>query len=225
MNILRAVAAAVAVFSTTAAFAVGNAGFEAGTTNDWFTFPAGALTAATSGTVVDVIDDAYHSSPTPVESVAIDAVEGNWFGLLTMNPAVSSASFSVNASLGTVGSNDYFWMRLLSPEYDAGFNDSATVSFYGTNTLIPLATYTWSALDTIADGYFPDPGWRGYAVPIDALSLTVTLNNVGDKYNLSTVALDYSVVAPVPEPQTYAMMLAGLGAVGFMARRRGRNRL
>ena len=29
-----------------------------------------------------------------------------------------------------------------------------------------------------------------------------------------------SVTAPVPEPETYAMMLAGLGALGFLARRR-----
>jgi len=28
------------------------------------------------------------------------------------------------------------------------------------------------------------------------------------------------VAAPVPEPETYAMMIAGLGLVGFMARRR-----
>jgi len=27
-------------------------------------------------------------------------------------------------------------------------------------------------------------------------------------------------MAPVPEPKTYAMLLAGLGLVGFMARRK-----
>jgi hypothetical protein len=27
-------------------------------------------------------------------------------------------------------------------------------------------------------------------------------------------------VTPVPEPETYALLLAGLGVVGFMARRR-----
>ncbi|WP_229213336.1 MULTISPECIES: PEP-CTERM sorting domain-containing protein [unclassified Duganella] len=30
----------------------------------------------------------------------------------------------------------------------------------------------------------------------------------------------YQIGAPVPEPETYAMMLAGLGLVGFIARRR-----
>jgi hypothetical protein len=31
-----------------------------------------------------------------------------------------------------------------------------------------------------------------------------------------------AVAAPIPEPETYAMMLAGLGAIGFMAARRRR---
>jgi hypothetical protein len=32
-----------------------------------------------------------------------------------------------------------------------------------------------------------------------------------------------SVTAPIPEPETYAMLLAGLGLMGFVARRRQRN--
>ena len=31
---------------------------------------------------------------------------------------------------------------------------------------------------------------------------------------------NFSIVAAVPEPETYVLMLAGLGAVGFMNRRR-----
>jgi hypothetical protein len=48
------------------------------------------------------------------------------------------------------------------------------------------------------------------------------LNNGGqvpDFSNLTLFARDV-VTTPVPEPETYAMMLAGLGMMGYMARRR-----
>jgi hypothetical protein len=31
---------------------------------------------------------------------------------------------------------------------------------------------------------------------------------------------NHAFLSPIPEPETYAMMLAGLGLLGFMARRR-----
>jgi hypothetical protein len=34
---------------------------------------------------------------------------------------------------------------------------------------------------------------------------------------------EHLVVSAVPEPQTYALMLGGLGLLGFMARRRKRS--
>ncbi len=49
----------------------------------------------------------------------------------------------------------------------------------------------------------------------------VERNDVGNDHNLAIDNLSFSVVAaPIPEPGSYALMLAGLSAVGFLARRR-----
>lgn len=39
--------------------------------------------------------------------------------------------------------------------------------------------------------------------------------------SLASTELYYTYANPIPEPQTYAMMLAGLGLLGFTAKRRG----
>jgi len=51
-------------------------------------------------------------------------------------------------------------------------------------------------------------------------------NSINLAYNLGTIGIDESVkigyeyIMAVPEPETYAMLLAGLGLIGFSARRR-----
>ena len=45
-------------------------------------------------------------------------------------------------------------------------------------------------------------------------------NDAGNDHGLGIDNLSFSVTTAVPEPGTYAMLLAGLGAVGFIARRR-----
>jgi hypothetical protein len=42
----------------------------------------------------------------------------------------------------------------------------------------------------------------------------------GSKNNYDLVSKNFVAAPPVPEPETYAMLLAGLGAMGFVARRR-----
>ena len=50
--------------------------------------------------------------------------------------------------------------------------------------------------------------------------LGVSTNPQGVGQNLSHAALYGGTVAAIPEPETYALMLAGLGVIGFVARRR-----
>jgi len=76
-------------------------------------------------------------------------------------------------------------------------------------------------------------GWTEFEIDADTGELIVTTWGIPDySYDEMTAnpaaitALDpqvvsrFAVAAAVPEPETYAMMLAGLGLVGFMVRRR-----
>jgi len=63
-----------------------------------------------------------------------------------------------------------------------------------------------------------------FQLPYTTLSQIMTDANLKANYTVYVKELNtraYVVpVAPVPEPETYAMMLAGLGLMGFMVRRR-----
>jgi len=65
-------------------------------------------------------------------------------------------------------------------------------------------------------------GWASRGFSFVATSATTSLFFAGGYNSNDYIGLDNVTVtaAPVPEPETYAMMLAGLGALGFIARRR-----
>ena len=56
-------------------------------------------------------------------------------------------------------------------------------------------------------------------------SYTFDLASTGPHMSLAQVAIDIAAAptAPVPEPETYAMLLAGLGLVGWQVRRRNKS--
>jgi hypothetical protein len=122
-----------------------------------------------------------------------------------VNP-VSQAVFSFVATADTPYYLVQFRHTNLSDaniRFQAGALDE-TVSIPGT---FPTTALTNPGGDLFSY-YFGSPILTGTPV-----SLTITAN-------LVAVSVDNFSVTAVPEPSTYALMLAGLGVVGFAARRR-----
>jgi len=89
---------------------------------------------------------------------------------------------------------------------------------------IDLATAA-SAAQPGSSPYAAQTGWNTFEY-VFSTSASVTLGigvvDVLDYGTSSQLQLDNFAIAAVPEPETYAMLIAGLGLVGAIARRRAR---
>lgn len=85
---------------------------------------------------------------------------------------------------------------------------------HGVNGWVPGATFLFNGVNTLL------PAGSGVISPSFAsgTSFSFTFGGaVPDQFYLSSITV---TAAPVPEPQTYALMLAGLGLLAWVARRR-----
>lgn len=110
-----------------------------------------------------------------------------------------------------------------------GKSDDANSGPFTSNPPVTAGTLTFDSLQT---GYFAitlkggdsfstylfDGGVAGLQ-SIDFSMAGAALGPRGQVQNLSHATF-IDITTAVPEPETYALMLAGLGAVGFMAKRR-----
>jgi hypothetical protein len=100
-----------------------------------------------------------------------------------------------------------------SPNGSAGGIVGGTETSDPENLNVTLAAHAGETLTH--SGPYAAGTFSAFAATTDALaSGTYTLSF------LTTEKTDVMRVAAVPEPETYALMLAGLGAMGFLARRR-----
>jgi len=111
----------------------------------------------------------------------------------------------------------------ISASFNTVVNSIYSVTFFSTSALGNLTGDTGhccgsygtvlTSLAAVSPGV---SGWTQYGFTFQATSSAshIFLGSI------SGASVDLVNVTAVPEPETYAMMLAGLGAIGFMARRR-----
>jgi hypothetical protein len=79
----------------------------------------------------------------------------------------------------------------------------------------------WGGFEAQAGQRFDLFDWGSVSGSFAAIDLSAAALDPGLRWDTSRLYLDGSVaVAAVPEPQTWALMLAGLAAAGVAARRR-----
>lgn len=194
--------------------------------------------------------DAVTNTVTPVVvySAAVEATDagllpgsvgvGNHFALLETCPAnvavascASASTFSFNLSGPVSAYGDYFLARLFTGDFLDNYNDSVTITYSGATMASVSDVISVQALNV--EGFNTDSGWRAFGVPVGTQNIFVQVDNVSivpyngnaqdNLYNRPIVAIDYAAavaVSPVPEADVSVMMLAGLGVLGLVARRR-----
>lgn len=100
----------------------------------------------------------------------------------------------------------------------------ATAPFSATTSFANFSASNWTAN---ASATVPGSGWGGDDGIVSGINLTLENLLIARTSETSSVAFIEKkfagttiIISAVPEADTYAMLLAGLGLVGFMARRR-----
>ncbi|HOY69749.1 MAG TPA: PEPxxWA-CTERM sorting domain-containing protein [Methylotenera sp.] len=150
-----------------------------------------------------------------------NSLSGQSIGISPANPAAGSGlTFTFNTGVNAFGLEVGDWATCCTSPLPS----SLYISFDGGATRTVASAF--SANDN--PGYAAGLGFLNFVGAIDTTNTFSTVTFYGDGFGeylvaggtIRYAALDIGSVPEVPEPETYAMMLAGLGLIGFSARRR-----
>ncbi len=138
----------------------------------------------------------------------------NTDGILTLD-GIRSLDLTGMGNINPNGGVTQTISTIIGQTYTLNF-DLGVVPAYGAATLLVQAGGTSQTFMQSAGG------WQTYSLDFVAAESSTVITLSGERSpNTYYIGLDsVSVTAAVPEPETYALMLAGLGLVGFAARRR-----
>ena len=151
--------------------------------------------------------------------------------IVSMAGLVAAATVTQAATLDVTGQTNVFdannvQIGTLSYSVTGGQQQSLEWTFnelaYGNGDALNL-TFFYNYLDKLAGNTFTQASAsRTTGNLLDGFNFGEIKLAPSDKgMSVSSVVLNYTAAtAPVPEPESYAMLLAGLGVMGFVARRR-----
>jgi hypothetical protein len=189
-------------------FQLGGSNVVAGGLNStyslYFDFSAtGHITSANTnpltGTTSGVLDTLSYS--------LIGASGNSTFSVAGNNPSVSNSGATQVLGTGTL-------------------LDGVVVSVPQGGSFVPSAAATVSfAVAAGKGGFFsPQPfydmAFTAFTNAISTVTPFGTPGQAGSGFTINNGGGNLNFAAPIPEPETYALMLAGLGAMGFVAKRR-----
>ncbi len=130
------------------------------------------------------------------------------------NLGLNATAETIYAFLGASATSVSTMLTAVSSE--ANLNSLTTVGLTaGTNAVKLTSSTDYAGYTGVRTG---NASFASYAPLVNsAANWTINVGGDGSAVKPNTTAF---AVTAVPEPQTYAMLLAGLGAIGFVARRR-----
>lgn len=215
------------------AFALQDAGFEDDTKFDAVTGAAiqdpvsgGYMWAngsvARTGSAQIYLEDERSPGDFVGNGDVVNPLAGNYFGVMLPDTTTSTTMLTLNVGGLPTGAGDNMVFRLFSAGSAALDGDDGFSVTYHT-TLGKSQTLTWTVAQSAANGSAFDSNWITFAPAVGTTSMVISLfEKSGDLANAPVLAVDFAPAAPVPEPEGIAMMLAGLGVLGAVSRRRAK---
>ena len=180
-----------------------------GSASGTISFPSSTVTVSCSGEIFNAIDQGdWSQHPGTYNSSAVDNAP-------TPN-LVSIQLIGGNSIVNTISFSSLVYNPVMAIQ-SLGSSDTASYVFTQPFTLLSQGGGHWgggsASLSVVGNTLTGNEGNGTIQFHGSFSSISWTVPD-GENYHMFTIG------APVPEPETYAMMLAGLGLLGFIARRR-----
>jgi hypothetical protein len=134
------------------------------------------------------------------------------------NGVVSGTNVAFNSGGNQAITSSGSTFTFESAYFAAAWNDGLAVLVQGYNgaSLIDSISFLVNTSGPLLQTF----NWNGIDKVVFSSSGGTKNINFDANYGGTMFAMDNMTISPVPEPETYAMLLVGLGLIGFMARRR-----